>query len=182
MTRPWVLIDRDGTLIVERHYLCDPDKVELIAGAGPALRRLRLLGCGLAVVTNQSGVGRGMFTLAQMQAVHRRMEELLAAEGASLDAIFYCPHAPEVDCACRKPRVGMAQQAAERFNIELHSAFVVGDKDVDIELGKNCGATSLLVRTGYGAKHEVLPGLAADYVVDDLPAAAREIERLIAAR
>ncbi|MBS0208474.1 MAG: D-glycero-beta-D-manno-heptose 1,7-bisphosphate 7-phosphatase [Planctomycetes bacterium] len=182
MGRPWILLDRDGTLIVERHYLADPAEVELVAGAGDALRRLRELGCGIVLVTNQSGVGRGRFSLAQLAAVHQRLESLLAAEGAALDGVFFCPHVSEDRCTCRKPAPGLARQAAERFQIDLAASFVIGDKALDIEFGQGIGATTVLVRTGYGAETEREGAARPDVVVDDLPAAVVEIERVLAAR
>ncbi|HMA52701.1 MAG TPA: HAD family hydrolase, partial [Magnetospirillaceae bacterium] len=124
MTRPFVLLDRDGTLNVERNYLSDPDQLELIPGVTEALRRLRDLGYGLAVVTNQSGIGRGYFTAGAVEKVHERLKALLAEGGASLDAIYICPHAPNEPCDCRKPLPGMAKQAQAEFGFDPKQAFV----------------------------------------------------------
>lgn len=173
----YVLSDRDGTMIVEREYLADPAGVVLLPGAAEGLRRLQAAGFGLAIVTNQSGIGRGYFDEAALAGVHARLRELLAAEGVALDGIFYCPHVDADDCRCRKPRPGLVEQAAQELKFDPRQAFVVGDKDVDIALGQAVGATSILVRTGYGAEHERKGTCRPDFVVDDLLAAAELIRK-----
>ena len=155
----FVLIDRDGTINVEKHYLSDPDQLELYPGVGAALRRLQECGLGLAVITNQSGLARGYFDLAR-----------LAAEGVTLDGIYLCPHGPDDDCACRKPLPGMVDQAVAEHGFDPARAYMIGDKEVDVELGRGVGAATFLVRTGHGRKAEA-KGSRADHVVDDLPAA-----------
>ncbi len=179
--RRFVALDRDGTVIAERHYLSDPEQVELLGGAAEGLRRMRGLGLGLVLVTNQSAVGRGYFDLARLDEIHRRLRELLAAEGVSLDGIYYCPHTPDDGCTCRKPRPRMLEAAARELGFDPARAFVVGDKECDVELGRGVGATTLLVRTGYGARLAAAGRAGADYVVDDLTEAARVVERLLAA-
>jgi D-glycero-D-manno-heptose 1,7-bisphosphate phosphatase len=176
-----VALDRDGTVIAERHYLSDPQQVELLGGAADGLRRLRELGLGLVLVTNQSAVGRGYFDLARLEEIHRRLRELLADEGVTLDGIYYCPHTPDEGCACRKPRPHMLEAAARELGFDPARAFVVGDKECDVELGRGVGATTLLVRTGYGARLDAEGKAGADYVVDDLTEAARVVEGLLAA-
>jgi histidinol-phosphate phosphatase family protein len=146
-------LDRDGTIVVERHYLSDPKLVELIPGAASGLRRLGELGWGRIVVTNQSGIGRGYFSAEQALAVNRRMEELLALDGASIEAIYLCPHTPEDRCRCRKPEPGLAIRAAGDWAFDPKRCVVIGDKPCDIELGLGIGATSVLVTTGYGAAY-----------------------------
>jgi D-glycero-D-manno-heptose 1,7-bisphosphate phosphatase len=179
--RRFVLLDRDGTVMVEKHYLADPEGVELIPGAAAALRRLARRGLGLAVVTNQSGVGRGYFDLARLAEIHRRLETLLDREGVRLDGIFFCPHHPDADCACRKPRTGLVERAARLLDFDPGRAFVVGDLPSDVALARALSATSVLVRTGHGARTAAGGEAAPDHVVDDLPAAAALIERLLAA-
>jgi D-glycero-D-manno-heptose 1,7-bisphosphate phosphatase len=174
--RRFVVLDRDGTLIEEREYLSDPDRVRLLAGVAPALRELRQMGYGLVVITNQSGIGRGFFDRAQLQRVHQRLGELLQAEGVYLDALYVCPHAPEDGCACRKPKLGLLQKAAEDLGFDMASSIVIGDKASDIEMGGLAGAVTFLVRTGYGA--QVAGEVTAEYVVDDLAGAAAAIENL----
>lgn len=164
--RRFVLIDRDGTLNVERHYLSDPDQLELIPGAGAAVAALNRAGFGVAVITNQSGVARGYFDLARLDAIHVRLRALLAAEGASLDGLYICPHGPDDDCSCRKPLPGMVDQAVAEHGFDPARSFVIGDKEVDVELGHAVGAVAILVRTGHGAKY--VAATTADYVADDL--------------
>lgn len=147
----FVLLDRDGTINVERGYLADPADLELIRGAADGLRQLRELGLGLVVITNQSGIGRGLFDAGQLALVHDRLRRLLAAEGVSLDGIYVCPHHPDDRCTCRKPQTGLAQQAARELGFAGSETFVIGDKPSDVRLGHNIGATTVLVRTGYGA-------------------------------
>lgn len=175
--KPFVFLDRDGTLIVERNYLADPEQVELLPGVADALRRLRAAGYGIAVLTNQSGVGRGYFDLNRVEAIHARLRELLEKEGASLDAIYICPHTPEDDCACRKPRPGLVEQADFHHKIDRNRSFIIGDKACDIDCGRNVGMTSILVRTGYGASLERELSSRAGYVADDLSSAADWILR-----
>ncbi|HUY92653.1 MAG TPA: HAD family hydrolase [Pirellulales bacterium] len=179
----FVLLDRDGTVNVERHYLSDPDEVELLPNAACGLAEMARLGLGLAVVTNQSGLGRGYFDAERLEQIHERLRMLLReAAGVELDGIFCCPHLPEEDCRCRKPRSGLIEQAAREFGFRPSEAFVIGDKACDIDLGRGVKATTLLVRTGYGAEHEAGGIAQADYVVDDLQHAARVIQGLLSRR
>lgn len=179
-SRRYVMLDRDGTLIAEKHYLSDPQQVELLPGAVEGLQHLTRLGLGLIVVTNQSGIGRGYFNRARLDEVHLRLTQLLSAHQIVLDGIYVCPHVPEDDCACRKPRTGLVSAAAAELGFEPSSAFVVGDKPCDIELGQAIKARTFLVRTGYGAKHEVDASTQADYVVDNILEAATIIGQLVA--
>jgi phosphoheptose isomerase len=178
MSRRYALLDRDGTLIVEKHHLNSIDQLELLPGAAEGLRRLEAAGLGLVMVTNQSVIGRGMLGLEELASIHEELLQRLRAEGAGLEGIYICPHRPEDKCACRKPSVKMAQQAAEEFQFDLRDAFVIGDKPADIEMGRACGATTVLVRTGYGRKWEQ-DGLQADIVADDLAAAAERIQTMM---
>jgi D-glycero-D-manno-heptose 1,7-bisphosphate phosphatase len=177
--RRFVLLDRDGTVIVERNYLSDPDQVELIPGAAEALRRLAARGLGLVLVTNQSGIGRGYFDEARLAEIHQRLTGLLRAERIQLDGIYVCPHHPDQDCACRKPRTALALRAAEELGFDAAACFVVGDMASDVQLGRALGATTLLVRTGHGAAALASGAPGADYVVADLAAAADRIEALL---
>ena len=177
--RRFVLLDRDGTIIIEREYLSDPQQVELIPGASEALRRLRHLRLGLAVVTNQSGVGCGYFDAARVNLVHKRLDALLAADGAYLDGIYVCPHTPEDGCLCRKPNTGLAKMAAKDLGFDLGAVFVIGDKQSDIKMGQRIGATTILVRTGYGAAVAGSRAVRPDLIVDDLKAAGQTIESVL---
>jgi D-glycero-D-manno-heptose 1,7-bisphosphate phosphatase len=163
-------VDRDGTLIVERHYLDDPDRVELLPGAAQGLARLRDLGYLLLVVTNQSGLSRGYFDHQRLDAIHVRLQDLLQAHGVQLDGIYVCPHLPEHDCRCRKPRPGLIEAAAARHRFDARQSIVVGDKPCDIDLGHAVGARTFLVRTGYGSSHAA--ATTAHVVADDLLAVA----------
>jgi len=168
--KPFAFIDRDGTVIVEKEYLGDPEGVELLPGAVAGLRRLRELGYGLAMVTNQAGVGRGFYTEADVRAVNQRLAEQLAEHGVAFDGIYYCPHHPAAGCTCRKPAPGMIRQAQAEFAVDLARSIVIGDRKSDIELGKGLGLRAILVLTGYGAAETGDTG--ADAVVADLRAAA----------
>jgi histidinol-phosphate phosphatase family protein len=165
---PCVFLDRDGTVIVEKNYLSDPADVELLAGATVGLRRLRDLGFRLVLVTNQSGVGRGYFSLEDVAAVHARLALLLAEEGITLDGFYCCPHRPEDGCSCRKPATGMVDRACAELDLDPRASVMIGDKACDVELGVRCGLATILVQTGYGASQTC----AADAVVADLAAAA----------
>lgn len=169
----FVLIDRDGTLNVEKHYLSDPDQLELYPGAGAALRRLHDAGFGIAIVTNQSGIARGYFDLARLEQIHDRLRQLLAADGVVVDGIYLCPHGPDDDCDCRKPLPGMVSQAVAEHGFDPAQAVMIGDKEVDVDLGRAVGAATFLVRTGHG--HNYVDATKADHVVDDLAAAVAVI-------
>ncbi|OAN49168.1 HAD family hydrolase [Paramagnetospirillum marisnigri] len=177
--RRFVLIDRDGTINVEKHYLSDPDQLELYPGVGAAIRRLNSLDLGVAVVTNQSGIARGYFDMVRLEEIHTRLLALLEAEGAAIDGIYICPHGPDQECDCRKPLPGMVAQAVAEHHFDPARSFMIGDKEVDVELGLAVGATTFLVRTGHGHKH--VEGTKADHVVADLPEAVRLIETMLAA-
>jgi D-glycero-D-manno-heptose 1,7-bisphosphate phosphatase len=176
--RGYVVLDRDGTIIAEKVYLADAEQVELLPGAAAGLRRLRRAGLGLIVVTNQSGIGRGYLALDCLEQIHRRMQDLLRREEVELEAIYHCPHTPKDDCACRKPRPGLLQRASAEWGFDLATAFVVGDKPCDVDLGRGVGATTVLVRTGYGAQVEAAGVAQPDYIVDNLEAAGCLIELL----
>jgi len=180
MTRKrFLVLDRDGTLLEYRPYLSSPDDVRLLPGTGAALRRFQEMGLGLVVVTNQSGVGRGLFDAARLDLIHQRFREALEAEGVSLAAVYVCPHTPEDDCSCRKPKTGLLERAAQDNEFDPEDAFVIGDNACDIELGRRVGAKTFLVLSGCG--EAILPEMRgrADYVVADLGEAVPIIERLL---
>lgn len=172
MSRRFVLVDRDGTLHEEAGYVLEPDQLRLIPGSAAALRELRELGLGIVVVTNQSPVGRGWLSTSELDRIHERLSELLAAEGASVDDYYVCPHRPEDGCGCRKPRTGLATRAAEDHGFDPTQAFVVGDHRGDVEMGRRIGARTFLVRTGHGRDELAAAEPFADHVVSDLAAAA----------
>lgn len=166
--RKFIILDRDGTIIVERNYLSDPDQVELLPHAAEGLRQLQHLGFGLVVVTNQSGIGRGYFTETQVNRIHQRMAELLLAEGVTLDGIYVCPHHPEEGCTCRKPQPGLVFQAAKELHFVPQESVVIGDKPCDIELGVRIGAMTVLVLTGYGAQFANQATIQPTYITQNL--------------
>jgi D-glycero-D-manno-heptose 1,7-bisphosphate phosphatase len=169
LVKRFVLVDRDGTLNLEKNYLSAPDQLELIPGAGPALKRLQDAGWGICVVSNQSGVARGYFDMEQLAKVHRRLEEMLARFDVRLDGIYLCPHSPDDGCNCRKPLPGMVHRAMADHGFDPRQAWVIGDKEVDVGLGHAVGAKSILVRTGYGKLYE--SETKADFIADDLAGA-----------
>ena len=146
-----VLLDRDGTVIEDKHYLSDPAGVELIPGAAEGLRELTGAGLRLFIVTNQSGIGRGYFSEADYHACHAAMESLLAGAGVSLEGGAFCPHAPEEACNCRKPALGMWRELAARYGLDPARTAMVGDKKEDMAFGRKAGfAATILVLTGKG--------------------------------
>ncbi len=170
-----VFLDRDGTLNVEAVYLSDPAKLVIFPGAGAALRRLMDAGYLLIIVTNQSGIGRGYYTEADMHAVNARLTAELARGGVRFEEIYFAPEAPEAPSRGRKPSPQFLFDARDRFGIDLAQSFMIGDKLLDLECGWNAGVkASLLVRTGYGATVEKNDAakIGRAVVVDDLPAAA----------
>ncbi len=173
-----VFLDRDGTLIVEKNYLHRPEDVEVFPGAGAALKALSAAGFKLIIVTNQSGIGRGYYTLADAELVNARVGEILARDGVRFEKIYIAPEAPDQPSRVRKPSPQFLFEARDEFNLSLAESFMVGDKVIDLECGWNAGVKkSILVRTGYGAElarqspEKVLPAA----VVDDLRGAAEWI-------
>lgn len=171
-------VDRDGTLIVERYYLADPAGVELVPGAVDALRRLQQAGYAIVLVTNQSGIARGLYTLADFQAVQLRLEELLAAAGVRLDGVYYCPHHPGFgpSCDCRKPALGLFRRAAAELALDLAASAYIGDRLKDVQPAAALGGRAILVLTGYGAEHASSAGPEVEIVTDLAQAAARLLD------
>jgi D-glycero-D-manno-heptose 1,7-bisphosphate phosphatase len=156
-----IFFDRDGTLMEEVHYCADPALVRVFDGVPEALHHLKRAGFAVFIITNQSGIGRGLFSEQQYLAVS---EEFLRQAGReSIDATYYCPDVPGVPSTCRKPEPGMVLAAAAEHQIDLSASYFVGDKAVDVECGRRAGTRTVLVRTGYGATQEVT----ADMVCSD---------------
>jgi D-glycero-D-manno-heptose 1,7-bisphosphate phosphatase len=179
--RPAVFLDRDGTLIEDVGYLDRLDRVTFFPWTVDTIRALNRAGLAMVVVTNQSGIARGMFPEAFVEETHRYLTAHLEAGGARVDAYYYCPHHPRgtVDpysrrCDCRKPGRGLVDRAARDLGLDPERSFVVGDTWLDVQLGRAVGARAILVRTGMGAVEERRPpsGVTADAVVDNLAAAA----------
>lgn len=156
-----VFVDRDGTLIVDKHFLSNPDEIEFIPGTIEALKIIQQSDFKIVVISNQSGVARGFFDINTVEKVNARLVEMLVTHHIYVDAMYYCPHHPEgtvdeyaVECNCRKPSAGMVEDAAFQLGINLQKSFVIGDKVDDINLGKVIGARAIMVKTGYGDKQK----------------------------
>jgi D-glycero-D-manno-heptose 1,7-bisphosphate phosphatase len=146
-----VFLDRDGTLMVDVGYPRDPDDVRLLPGVVEGLKACREAGFRLAIISNQSGVGRGYFGADAVTAVHQRLLDLLAAGGVHIDDSRYCLHAPEDHCACRKPAPLMIQRSARDLGVDLAASFMIGDKPSDVEAGRRAGCRSILFRRDAGS-------------------------------
>ncbi len=151
-----VFLDRDGTVNEEVGYLNDLEKLRLIPGAGQAIRRLSEAGFKVILVTNQSGVARGYFPERLVHEAHVRLEEMLKADGARVDAVYFCPHHPSAgnslytrECDCRKPKTGLIDRAVKDFGIDRGHSYMVGDKWSDVELGQRAGVHAILVESGF---------------------------------
>jgi D,D-heptose 1,7-bisphosphate phosphatase len=179
-----IFLDRDGTVNVERSYITRPEELELLPGVAAAIRELRQAGFLAILITNQSAIARGLATEADIGKVHQRLASELAKSGAALDAVYLCPHHPDaavrqdlkIACNCRKPSIGLIQQACRDFDIRLARSWMVGDQTRDMEMARRAELRSILVRTGVAGKDgdfDVQP----DHVADDLAAAARLILR-----
>jgi D-glycero-D-manno-heptose 1,7-bisphosphate phosphatase len=179
--RPAVFLDRDGTLIEDVGYLDAISRVAFYPWTIDSIRALNRAGLAVVVVTNQSGIARGILDEALVEATHRHLSARLEAGGARVDAYYYCPHHPRGsvpqfarECDCRKPARGLIDRAVTDLGLDPARSFVVGDKWSDVQLGREVGARAILVRTGGGAVEEPRPpaGLVADAIVDNLAAAA----------
>jgi D-glycero-D-manno-heptose 1,7-bisphosphate phosphatase len=182
MLRPAVFLDRDGTLNVDRSYLTKPEQLQLLPGVGPALQQLRTAGYALVVATNQSAVGRGLMTTAELQAVHAEMSRQLAELGVFLDGIYYCPATPvssdplTSDHPDRKPAPGMLLRAAHDLQLDLADSWMIGDTLRDVLAGQNAGCRGcVLVRTGQPFDEARITLARPFMIADDLSAAAMHI-------
>jgi D-glycero-D-manno-heptose 1,7-bisphosphate phosphatase len=173
-----VFLDRDGTIIEDKHYLRDAEEVVIVPGAATALARLQTAGFKLFIVSNQSGVGRGYFTMAEVELVNDHLVKQFGRSGVRFEKIYIAPEAPDVPSHGRKPSPRFLFDARDEFGLDLEHSFMIGDKLSDLECGWNAGVMkSILVRTGYGAEQEraTADKLARAVVVSDLTAAAEWI-------
>ncbi len=168
----YIILDRDGTLIKDKNYLHDPQDVELLPGVVDGLKKLASGGFKFIVLTNQSGIGRGYYKESDLFLVNERISSMLSDEGIEITRYYYCPHKPEEECCCRKPKPGMVYRACSDLEIDFDGIHcVIGDKKSDVELADNIGVKSVLVLTGYG-RSALEEGACASYVADDLDKAA----------
>jgi D-glycero-D-manno-heptose 1,7-bisphosphate phosphatase len=170
--QPAVFLDRDGTLIEEVNYLSRVEDLRLFPFSADAVRRLKDNGFLVIVVTNQSGIGRGIYTETDMHTIHEAIQSELSG---AIDAFYFCPHLPCDGCKCRKPKTGMIKAAMDDFDIDLENSWLVGDKNIDAETAVAAGLRSAFVLTGYGEQHKTLLKDAPDITESHLGAAAGEI-------
>ena len=163
-------MDRDGTINVDTGYMSNPEALELLPGAAGAIKELNSHGITVVVISNQSAVARGYATEEQVANVNKRLLELLDAEDAYLDDIFFCPHHPDDSCLCRKPATGLIDAAVKKHSLAAEGSYMVGDKRTDMELGRAVGAITIMVRTGLGEvelkRSETEPDFAATDLAD----------------
>ena len=161
-----VFVDRDGTLNEDPGYLSNPDDLRLYPGVVEGIAKLKWANGHVVLVTNQSGIGRGYVTHADLQAIHDRLQATLRQGGGELDGIYFCPHVPDADCPCRKPKSGLVQQAVEQLGIELTRSYVVGDKRCDMELAHNIGSSGVLVSTTAVSQKAIDGALQGHYAIE----------------
>lgn len=157
--RPVIFLDRDGTINEEVHYLHRPEDLKVLPGVPQAVRRFREAGYLMVVITNQAGIGRGYYTEKDLKILNEYLNQVLAEEQAHIDGFYFCPHHPEHGigkykkaCRCRKPDIGMFEQAQKDFPVDKSRSYMIGDKLIDTQAGHNFGIRSVLVGTGYGAE------------------------------
>ncbi len=177
---PAVFIDRDGTLIEEVNFLSRVEDLRLFSYTGAALKLLKRSGFLIVIITNQSGIGRNVFEETAMHAIH----DALRADLADLiDGFYFCPHLPGEGCRCRKPNLGLIEDAQTDFNIDMFNSWFVGDKKIDIETGFNAGIKTAMVLTGYGHEHskdlERKPNLLVENLLEAAKAIAEDSSQLI---
>ncbi len=161
-----IILDRDGVINQDSdQFIKSPDEWKPIPGSLEAIARLTQAGYRVVVATNQSGIGRGLFDMPTLNAIHDKMHKACAQVGGRIDAVFFCPHAAEADCKCRKPRSGMIEEIAERFGVDLKGMPSVGDSLRDLEASAQLGAQPVLVLTGKGRKTQTKGGLPANTLV-----------------
>ena len=170
-----VFIDRDGTMAKDVPYCSRPEDFELLPNVAEGIKLLNKHGFKIVVVTNQSGISRGYFSEETLAAIHDKMQCELAKHGARVDAIYYCPHHPDDNCECRKPKPRMLLQAASDLNIDLGQSYVIGDNDMDIAMGKNVGCKTILIAQGGKQRKSDKEAPHADYVAPSVSAAAQWI-------
>lgn len=170
-----IFLDRDGTIITERGYLSDPKKMKFYPKAIKALASLKKRGYKLVIISNQSGVARGYFTLAKLREIHRVFSKTLTKNGATLSGIYFCPHMPDAGCACRKPKTALLKKAARELKINLKDSYMVGDHHRDVLMAHRAGVKGVLVLTGHGRATRAEAQSVATKISSRLSTAARWI-------
>lgn len=178
--RKAVFLDRDGTIVVDTHFLSSPDQLKLLPNAAKGIRLFKENGYLVIVVTNQSGIARGFFDEGRLILIHEKLVSMLKDEGAMIDDIYYCPHLTEgiieqykLDCDCRKPKPKMFLDAAKQHNIDLTQSLMIGDSEVDMLAGKNAGCKCVLIEGANQNDKHVFSTAGVAYIVKDLLDAAR---------
>lgn len=180
MTTLWIILDRDGVINYDSEdYIKSAEEWQALPGSIEAIVDLKNAGYQIAVATNQSGLARGLFDLDDLEAMHAKLQGLLAERGCCIDAIFYCPHAPEDDCSCRKPRTGMLDALEQEFSTSLQGSWLVGDhlKDLQLALTKGCKPVLVLTGKGEATRNQIAADetLCATPVYSDLNAFAKAL-------
>jgi D-glycero-D-manno-heptose 1,7-bisphosphate phosphatase len=186
-----IFLDRDGTINDEIDFLTNPDELHILKGSDNAIREANRLGLKVFIVTNQSGVARGLLSEERLEAIHSTLQNMLSERNAQIDAIYFCPHHPEfgepryrVACDCRKPKIGMLKRAEQEFGIDLQKSFVIGDRMIDVQTAHAAGATPILVLTGYG-KDELeickIHNIPVEIVAENLEAAMKFVKQSLPA-
>ncbi len=169
-----VFLDKDGTIVEDVGYMNSHRQVKLFPGSAAAIKKLNEAGYKVIIISNQAGVARGLVTEDMIQTIDKTINKQLLSGGAHLDATYYCPHHPEHGhypykqaCECRKPKTGLIDKAQKKFDLDLTSSFMIGDKATDIECGRQAGIKTIMVKTGYGEVDKAKP----DHVADNLAGA-----------
>jgi len=170
-SRKAIFLDRDDTLCKDVPYCRRPEDLHLLPGAGEAVSRLNKAGFAVVVITNQSGIGRGWLTEDTLKSIHEKMRKDLASFGAAVDGIYHCPHTPDEGCDCRKPKPTMVVRAVSEMGLDLKRSYTVGDRLLDVQLGRNSGTKAILVRAHTPSEELADAERLADHVSPDLAAA-----------
>lgn len=170
-----VFLDRDGTIAEDVNYCRRPEDFHLFPWTPKAIRLLNEAGFKVIIITNQSGIARGYFTEETLARIHEKMLKELTEQGARIDGVYYCPHHPDDNCECRKPKTALFHRAAKDFNLDFKNSWVVGDSWRDVEAGKRIGAKTILLLTGPDSQSTLSDRPSADFVAEDLLQAAELI-------
>lgn len=173
---PAIFIDRDGTINAGTTRVICPEQLIVLPEAISAIKQLNEAGFLVIVITNQSGIARGLVTAETLAMINQKLTDVLSQGGAKIDALYFCPHHPDydLDCDCRKPKTGLIEQACRDFNIDLKNSWLIGDTTGDMETARRAGLQSILVKTGYGGEDQSYPG-SINYIAKDIAEAAAYI-------